>query len=239
MWNAPGLPIPNMCAAFSAMGSPVIMPLRPEDGYAVEFAMFGGGTQGKAPNGGSRECGLQGWERSSFTQQRVCCLGASWGWGWDGGYTHIGAWRRAVSGAEDCGWDLLGMVGSPRPSSALGQFPGSKVAYVSRVPVPAHDAAMCLLRFPCWWCTLQWTARASATRRRRTPCSGCACPAPRTRCWANGRATGSLPTPRTSLSACPSRKPAALHLDCAVWIWMPIVLIICSFSCAPCPGHGL
>jgi hypothetical protein len=48
-----------------------------------------------------------------------------------------------------------------------------------------------------------------------------------------------LPTPRTSLSACPSRKPAALHLDCAVWIWMPIVLIICSFSCAPCPGHGL
>jgi hypothetical protein len=36
-----------MCAAFSAMGSSVLMPFRPERDYEVEFAMFGGGTQGK------------------------------------------------------------------------------------------------------------------------------------------------------------------------------------------------
>jgi hypothetical protein len=69
MWNAPGLPIPNMCAAFSAMGSPVLMPMRPEDGYQVEMAMFGGGTQGKAPNGGSRECETKGWGVVAVTQQ--------------------------------------------------------------------------------------------------------------------------------------------------------------------------
>ncbi|KAI8472424.1 MAG: hypothetical protein J3K34DRAFT_414131 [Monoraphidium minutum] len=47
MWNMPGLQPQGMCAAFSAMGSSVIMPLRPEKGYAFEWAMFGGGTQGK------------------------------------------------------------------------------------------------------------------------------------------------------------------------------------------------
>jgi hypothetical protein len=36
-----------MCAAFSAMGASVPLALRPEKGYAFEFAMFGGGTQGK------------------------------------------------------------------------------------------------------------------------------------------------------------------------------------------------
>jgi hypothetical protein len=36
-----------MCAAFSAMGASVPLPLRPERGYEFEFAMFGGATQGK------------------------------------------------------------------------------------------------------------------------------------------------------------------------------------------------
>ncbi|KIZ03620.1 glyoxal or galactose oxidase [Monoraphidium neglectum] len=47
LWNFPGLEPQGMCAAFSAMGSSVLMPFRPERDYEVEFAMFGGGTQGK------------------------------------------------------------------------------------------------------------------------------------------------------------------------------------------------
>lgn len=47
MWNFPGLEPQGMCASFSAMGSSVMLPLRPEKDYTVEFAMFGGGTQGK------------------------------------------------------------------------------------------------------------------------------------------------------------------------------------------------
>jgi len=47
MWNFPGLPIDNMCASFSAMGSAVILPLRPGKNYEFEVAIFGGGTQGK------------------------------------------------------------------------------------------------------------------------------------------------------------------------------------------------
>lgn len=45
MWNMPGLPIDNMCTSFSAMGSAVILPLRPAKGYEFEVAIFGGGTQ--------------------------------------------------------------------------------------------------------------------------------------------------------------------------------------------------
>lgn len=41
------LPPQGMCAAFSAMGASVPLPLRPERGYEFEFAMFGGATQGK------------------------------------------------------------------------------------------------------------------------------------------------------------------------------------------------
>ncbi|GBF98436.1 hypothetical protein Rsub_11081 [Raphidocelis subcapitata] len=47
MWNFPGLEPEGMCAAFSAMGASVPLPLRPERGYEFEFAMFGGATQGK------------------------------------------------------------------------------------------------------------------------------------------------------------------------------------------------
>lgn len=47
LWNMPGLPIDNMCTSFSAMGSAVILPLRPAKGYEFEVAIFGGGTQGK------------------------------------------------------------------------------------------------------------------------------------------------------------------------------------------------
>jgi hypothetical protein len=45
MWNMPGIPIDNMCTSFSAMGSAVVMPLRPSKGYEFEVAIFGGGTQ--------------------------------------------------------------------------------------------------------------------------------------------------------------------------------------------------
>lgn len=41
----PGLPIDNMCTTFSAMGSAVILPLRPGKGYEFEVAIFGGATQ--------------------------------------------------------------------------------------------------------------------------------------------------------------------------------------------------
>ena len=46
-----------MCAAFSAMGAAVPLPLRPERNYEFEFAMFGGGTQGK----GSEFCVHRGY----------------------------------------------------------------------------------------------------------------------------------------------------------------------------------
>jgi hypothetical protein len=45
MHTMPGLPIENMCSSFSAMGSAVILPLRPSADYAFEVAIFGGGTQ--------------------------------------------------------------------------------------------------------------------------------------------------------------------------------------------------
>lgn len=44
LWKLPDLPVADTCAAFSAMGSPAILPLRPETGYQFEVAMFGGGT---------------------------------------------------------------------------------------------------------------------------------------------------------------------------------------------------
>lgn len=56
LWTFPGLPMDNMCSAFSAMGSSAILPLRPEKGYAFEVAMIGGGTQGK---GSKHQCWLR------------------------------------------------------------------------------------------------------------------------------------------------------------------------------------
>jgi hypothetical protein len=41
----PGIPIDNMCTSFSAMGSAVVLPLKPSKGYEFEVAIFGGGTQ--------------------------------------------------------------------------------------------------------------------------------------------------------------------------------------------------
>lgn len=51
MWNMPGIPIDNMCSSFSAMGSAVVLPLRPSKKYEFEVAIFGGGTQVGAPSG--------------------------------------------------------------------------------------------------------------------------------------------------------------------------------------------
>jgi hypothetical protein len=58
----PGLPVDNVCAAFSAMGSAVMLPFKkdPKDGtYKFEIVMFGGGSQGKGnKNGCAGECEL-------------------------------------------------------------------------------------------------------------------------------------------------------------------------------------